>query len=354
MILHIFLYDKFDSDYIKRINTLYDQKGHLFFIYGKKIENNIPSIENCNNVVFSTEFPNLVSWMHYLIKEIKTADRVIIHSLMSRFVLLALFVCLRSCKSKYFWMIWGADLYNAYWNRNKSLIWRLRELIRKRVIKGIPAVGYIQADYEFLKKHYESGAKFHKVSYTYDFNDYPKLPKDKSVTNILLANSASKDCRYEEMIEKISSFKDIPSVRVYCVLSYPKDTPYINEVVKLGRECLGDSFIPLIDYMTYNEYTKFLSDIDIAIFNHDRQQALGNIASLAYYGKVIYINKQNGCKGYFEDMGVKLFDTDSFCEDALCIRLTPEEINHNKRSIEFFYSDEQFKKRWDAVFYSEW
>ena len=41
--------------------------------------------------------------------------------------------------------------------------------------------------------------------------------------------------------------------------------------------------LPLSDYL------KILGKIDIAIFNHERQQAVGNITSLLGLGKKVYI-----------------------------------------------------------------
>lgn len=42
---------------------------------------------------------------------------------------------------------------------------------------------------------------------------------------------------------------------------------------------------PIVDFMDFNEYINFLSTIDIAIFNHKRQQGMGNIITLLGMGK---------------------------------------------------------------------
>ena len=39
-------------------------------------------------------------------------------------------------------------------------------------------------------------------------------------------------------------------------------------------------FKPLVDFMPFDEYLNLLAKVDIAIFNHKRQQAMGNTTIL--------------------------------------------------------------------------
>lgn len=349
MILHLIAYEKFTEDYIKRINALFGEKNHLFLVFGEKPEADIKSV-HADNVIYSLDFSNKFKCAYFMVKKILSSDKVIIHALFLSNLYLRLLLMLQPIAGdKFFWNIWGYDLYNAYWNRNKEVE---REKLRIKFIKKLKAVGYIPGDFDFLKKHYETSAKFYLASYSYDFftPEVDETSEDNNTINILLGNSATEECQYEEAIDLLSHFSNKP-IKVKCVLSYPKENEkYRDKIVKYGHEKLGDKFVPLIGFMTYEKYTELLSGIDIAIFNHNRQQALGNIASLLYLGKRVYINPANGCKGYFEQMGAKVFSTEDLVETAIC-KYDPKELkNINRKAIDEFFSDQQFKERWRKIF----
>jgi len=152
------------------------------------------------------------------------------------------------------------------------------------------------------------------------------------------------------MIERLDFCKN-NDIKIYCVLSYPENNKvYRESVIKHGINVFGVKFIPLIDFMTFEKYIEMLSVIDIAIFNHNRQQALGNIANLLYLGKRVYINPSNGCKGYFEKMGAKVFSTDSLTKMDICKIDSKELKDTNRKAIDEFFSDQQFKERWRKIF----
>lgn len=353
MILHLIAYEKFTEDYIKRINALFDEHNHLFLVFGEKPEEDIKSVD-ASNVVYSVDFANKMKCASFLVKKILKSDKVILHALFFSDLYLKLLLLLQPIAGhKYFWNIWGYDLYNAYWDRKK---FAKREKLRINFIKNLRAVGYIQGDYDYLKEHYETKAKFYLASYSYDFftPEMEVSDEDKKTINILLGNSATEECRYEEAIDLLTKYSKEP-IKVKCVLSYPKENQdYRDKIIKYGKEKLGDKFVPLTDFMPFEKYTELLSGIDIAIFNHNRQQALGNIASLLYLGKRVYINSENACKGYFENIGAKVFSTEDLCEEDICKKDSEEYKEINRKAIDEFFSDKQFKERWRKIFMSKY
>ena len=59
--------------------------------------------------------------------------------------------------------------------------------------------------------------------------------------------------------------------------------------------------------MNTHEYQEFLKSIDIAIFNHERQQAFGNIITLLGYGKKVFLNPKSTLVDVFKEFGIKTF-----------------------------------------------
>lgn len=352
MILHIFPYEKFTQDYIKKINQMFQNDDHVFLIYGDKADNEIKDI-NAENIIYEPK-NHFVRYIK-LYKLIKKSSKVIFHSLFfgtDNFLFYTILGFKNRCK--YFWNIWGGDLYNEYWHRNDNIKTKIRNVIKIIFIGNLKAVGYIKSDYDFLMKHYRSDAKFYLDSYAYELF-IPKNVKNgnsKSV-KILLGNSATEECRYLESIDFLSFCKN-ENVIVYCILSYPKNkvsSEYRGKVIKYGKNIFGEKFVPIIDYMSYEKYSKLLNNIDIAIFNHNRQQALGNIASLLYLGKRVYISKENGCKEYFENIGAKVFSLECLTRSDISKKDTTNIAKINRKALDAFFSDTNFKNMWGKIFY---
>lgn len=354
MILHIFPYEKFTYDYITKINKMFDKSKHVFWVYGELGSDVIKSVE-ADNVIFSKNFHSNYKELVNLLINIVKADKVIFHSMFFKQGYFLLLSCLVPfCVKKFFWIIWGADLYNAYWERDLSFKRRIKECCRRYIIRHIPHVGYIPGDYFYLKKKYKTNADFYLASYAYDFfiPQRSEEKKDSEVINILLGNSATRECCYCEMLEQLSQYKNLP-IHVFCVLSYPSEDVYRNEVTELGYSLLGEKFEPLVEFLPYEKYISLLNGIDIAIFNHNRQQALGNIASLLHLGKRVYINPQNACKSYFEEMGAIVFSTEDISSQTFVKEDTENMKSNNRKVIEKFFSDEKFADRWRAIFESK-
>ncbi len=68
---------------------------------------------------------------------------------------------------------------------------------------------------------------------------------------------------------------------------------YKQEIINIGDKLFSNQFYPIIELMEYNDYLSFLNSVDIAIFNHNRQQAVGNIILLLSMGKTIYLSEEN-------------------------------------------------------------
>ncbi len=350
-ILHIFPYEKFTFDYITKIERCFDPSAHSFYIYGKKQSD---AIKECREGISKLYFVETVGVGEAvkLIKGFSNYDKIILHSLFIPPMLLIAFSCIiKNISSKVFWVIWGADLYDTYWSKDKNVMHKIRELFRKHFIKYVKAVGYIPSDYAYLKKCYETDAKFYLASYSYDFFDIPEKSKEDDTINILVGNSATESCQHTEAIDLISSL-GLKNVKLWCVLSYPHNKSYIEKVALYGKETFGDRFIPLVDFMPYENYMEMLSNIDIAIFNNNRQQALGNIAGLLFYGKTVFVNPKNGCLDYFKQMGATIFSTEEFSKE-LVTKLHYGIKEKNQRIILKFFSDNCFAERWRKIFESE-
>ncbi|POT59586.1 hypothetical protein C3432_02360 [Citrobacter amalonaticus] len=110
--------------------------------------------------------------------------------------------------------------------------------------------------------------------------------------NILVGNSATPENNHIEAFEFIQSNIDWQFRKIYCPLSYG-DLAYAKKIKDIGVAFFGENFIPLMTFLDKKEYNEILSSCELLIFNHIRQQALGNIIAGLAMEKFILLNKKN-------------------------------------------------------------
>ena len=308
-ILHLGPCDKFIPPFIEFIKDNFDFNDHLFLLTNSMSEN---EVVNHSNVKLSGK-GKLLKVKHYalVIKEMNQADKIILHSLFDHKVIQILFFSpwlLKKC----YWVMWGADLYSYQMGRrNKS--WYKKELFRRPVIKNMGhLVTYIKGDVELAREWYGAKGEYHEclmyLSNTYKVLDVPSIQSD--TINIQIGNSADPSNNHFEILDKLLPFKD-QNIKMYAPLSYG-DQIHANKVIAKGKELFGDKFIALADFMPFEQYLQFLGSIDIAIFNHKRQQAMGNTITLLGLGKTVFIRSDTTQWQLFKDKNIEVLNTLNF------------------------------------------
>jgi dTDP-N-acetylfucosamine:lipid II N-acetylfucosaminyltransferase len=254
------------------------------------------------------------------------------------------------------WVLWGSDLY-FYKDHQAKAIYKVYEMLRKRIIRKIPYIAcFIRGDFELARKVYKTNAEYHYICYPLP-TDFELLERIRHIDNpgqtikILIGNSAAKTNNHQEVFRLLSSLKDL-NIEVICPLSYGDEEDYKNEVIKDGKLIFGNKFIPLLEIIPVVEYSRFLLSIDLAIMNHKRQQALGNILSLLFLGKKVFLQKDTTSFMYLSELGIKIFNVDDIKNsDYEKLVNFPEDYkinNYNKIKNEF--SVENYKRMWEPIF----
>lgn len=347
-VLHIIHNDKFIPHFIAFMEQEYkDFERHIFFVFNGQDKYAIPDY---NNVIFASGIGSIKKYLK-LIKLIKKSDKVVIHFLQSMNLILFLNL-FSSCLKKCCWVLWGIDLYRRE-QGEKNLKWHIRELLRKRVIKNLGAITTtVPGDFNLVQKWYGTGAVYYEnLMYPSHLNRDIGMNtiRDTSVLNVQIGNSASPTNNHKEIIDKLSR-DSATDFKIYCPLSYGNEL-YKSEIIEYGYSKLGEKFVPMTEFIGFDEYTAYLNKIDIAIMNHDRQQAMGNIIALLGMGKKVYIRGDITPWHYFEEKGIKLFDS----QDHIELKpIEPEVALDNISRVEQFFTKEKLKENWDAVFESPW
>lgn len=352
MILHLFPAEKFTTDYINRIQYLFDSTDHLFIIYGKiKREYRLDEITHKEQVIQSQTLYELGRVFEDLVK---LSQKVICHSLFLKLVdLILLNKVISKNNASLVWNIWGKDLYEDY-DRSKTVKAFLlvkpivKEAVRKSLIHKMD-IFITTGDYEVLQERYKlkPTSQVMGAQYTYNLLEQIEIYKNEKI-NVMVGHSATDTCRHIETFQMLKPYSG--KIKVICPLSYPDDKRYIDMVTKIGREIFGDDFIPLTSFMKYEEYVKFLNTVDIGVFNNSRQQGMGNITNLLYLGKKVYLSQDNTIRKSYHKPEYNIFDCEEIQSDDFLILLTEDELKNNRNKIIYKFSDENFKKEWGRVF----
>ncbi len=349
MILHIANLDKFIPPFIKFVNENFDGKGHLFFVLGNNKKYPIPQQ---NNLKISK--PTLIGAVkHYarVFRDIQRAEKVILHGLFDVRLIILLSLMpwvLKKC----YWVIWGGDLY--FYQRPKLRKRdKVKEMFRAFVIKRMGyLVTYIPGDVALAREWYGAKGEYREclmyLSNTVDkqfiANEFEQKEPVNEAINIIVGNSADPSNNHIEVLTKLADYKN-DDIRLLVPLSYG-DKKHAEKVISYGKNQFEDKFHPLTDFMPLDDYQKILCSADIAIFNHKRQQAMGNTINLLGMGKTVYIRKGVSQLKFLESLGIELRKLDDF--DLTC--LPKESQKNNQKIVQQYFSEKQLLRHWNTIF----
>jgi hypothetical protein len=347
-IIHIISADKFTPPYIEFINNYFELKEHFFIIYGeftKKFD--LPE----NAFMLKRDISSGIK----LEKLLHSSDKIIIHGLFvsERFLVLLIihYYLLKKC----YWVIWGADLY-FHITKKDSYKLKIREYLLKSIIpKFTGIITHIKGDYELSQKWYGAKGRYY-YCFMYLSNVFlPEYLERKEIVKeskkqviIQVGNSADPTNNHIEIFNKLENLKN-EDIKIICPLSYGS-RKYAEEVVLAGKSIFGNKFQPLLDFMEYKDYLKILQSIDVAIFNHKRQQAVGNITTLLGLGKKVFIREDITTWNFAKELKLRVYSIQSIGKESIFEALQEETRNENMIIIKDMFSLERLKKDCSEIF----
>lgn len=340
-ILHISGCDKFIPPFVEFIKEHFDFKQHEFLLTGGMAED---KLIKANNVHLAKK-GKLARLRHYFKVLIKMhqADKVILHGLFDIYLVIILFFTpwlLKKC----YWVMWGGDLY-SYKLAKRNWNWKVREFFRRSVIKKMGyLVTYIKGDVQLAREWYGAKGEYCEcIMYASNVYSEYKIPARRSKTiNILVGNSADPSNNHIEVLNKLLPYKN-ENICIYVPLSYGNQM-HAQSVVNKGKGLFAKKFKPLTEFMPFDEYLKVLAEVDVAIFNHKRQQAMGNTITLLGLGKTVYIRSNTSQWKLFNDKSIVVGDVDKMnLFDNL-------KVDNNLNIVKEYFSMENLIQQYNQLF----
>ena len=347
-IVHIMPIEKFTQPYIQFINENFDKDKHFFILYG--------DFNGVSNLPQNTLIVNKsISFLLMLERLLHSAKQVILHSLFISETLLVFFRVHSYILKKCYWTVWGADLYFHLYKQN-SFKDKLREGIYRSIIPRLGGViTHVQGDYELAKKWYGAKGGYHYCfmylsnAFNTEFYDYnTSVKEDDQSTTILIGNSADPSNNHLEILQKLENLKDA-SIKLVCPLSYGSRS-YANKVIETGNNMFGEKFVPLLEFFSLETYNKVLRKVDVAIFNHQRQQGLGNIINLLGLGKKVFIRGDITTWDFAVDHELIVYNTSELTKENILSKIPDDVRNNNQSKIKSKFSLDKLNKDWEKIF----
>lgn len=332
----------------------------------------------------------------YIKKAFEEADRIVFHSFQPDNKWLLLCYLLREHMNKAVWIMWGIDLYN-YKEKGNSLSTKVKnqmgETLRKmmrypvaisetdmavynKTFGSYPVMctaypfmdtRFAQMDYfseqmkrkkEKYKEEIESGEREEDESLLITKSGFAPDVYDGRF-RILVGHNAYPFNNHAESIDLLERFfqqKGSEKVEVCMPLSYGKtklsqNVGYVNAIKQYAAVWKIPYHVSFLDKLVNaNSYTKYLSTIDVGVFNAERQNGLGNILQLLYMGKKIYMSKKNPLFEFLTSKGFHIHDVEELKTITLEELLEPETEDIPKQWIKDYRSIESVAKSWDVLF----
>lgn len=360
-ILHLFPVDMehIYKHYIRFINTHFDADAHVFLLVGQGasgiLEKTIPkAIRRYDNITLynyddSKDRTELFS-------RIDQGCLTLCHSLYYPVRMLVQLLLKPSRMRRLVWVSWGRDM-TSWSSSGGSLRHRIGFYFRCRVPYF---VAIFEPDLATFQQIYRSGARAFLAGYPVTI--YSGLENLKDVVpslsskieqdlpiNVMIGHSSTDELRHLDVIRDLAHLKD-QNLRFYFPLTYG-DSAYGDNVSGVATDVFGEKAICMRNSMPLVDYLNFLASVDIAIFNTERQIALGNIHPLLYMGKTIYLPHESVLSKHYRSHSVPIADYESIATSSYDTFVKLGDVSKSRAYVEKYELDmDRFISCWSDVF----
>lgn len=352
-IVQIMPKEKFTNGFIAFTRDAFPDSDIHFIVYGDDDAIGYRPISDARSVSISSK--KLINHDVACRGLLKNADAIIINWVDSQ-VLYRVFPFI----DKTYLFFWGGDLYPFLLRPSRDVAKYLikRSIMRRAIARAAGILTLVPSDLDQVELLSKQHGSWHKVmmvggtrAQVSELENQKRAPKRRQGTlRILLGNSATATNRHREAIAALSKFKN-EDIAVYCPLSYG-DAAYGDQIAELGRQQLGNKFIPLRDFIDAEKYDELLSTMDIGVFNHLRQQGLGNINRLMSNGAKVYVSRESVIWRDFKSEGRAFFATETIRDQTFeeFQEWDPESAAKNMRLLDPHVQFERGVALWEKTY----
>jgi dTDP-N-acetylfucosamine:lipid II N-acetylfucosaminyltransferase len=281
------------------------------------------------------------------------------------------------------WLSWGHDVYEAVPSLQRrlyspatlkhlkrrwpahSLLWHARLLLESSLNRlglwckpdyvfyrdAIKAITFcapvFPTEERLIRKHCGFEGQFLRFTYGFHDQDDAVVPMGDR-QNILVGNSATATCNHVDAFKILRNLR-LGDRKVIVPLSYG-DANYRELVARTGKNLLGDSFMPIFDFLPLARYSALIRTCGTLILNHRRQQAGGNILMGLWNGAKIYLTEENPAYSHLRSLGAHLFSFDrELNQMSIQQPLADSVVERNRSVVRQYYGREAVIRRGEKL-----
>ena len=370
--IHFVIDDKFINDSYRCFQNAGLTENIFYYICEKKYTLNYINKEAISVITQKDAKQILLSLTHN--------ETIVLHSLYSLPAKLSKYI---HPQNKVIWYAWGFDLYSNDYPLKPLIRLAIKKLhpithqalngalflnnIVKRIkyylsinsqsskndyIHLISRVnffaGVFPCEYDLLREQY-SFFTAQRIKHDYihpeEFSEKDiNKPQSEAGRNILLGNSASYLCNHLDLLHDLYQKVKSRDFLIYCPLSYGGNKYYNNKVIREGRKLFGDKFIPLMDFLPFDEYTKIIQSCGNVILGYERQAATCNCLTALWNGLKLFVPKSSmNFKEYKEIEGLCIYSIEDDLNDITLKSHLNYSIVEERKKISKTYSYDRWK-----------
>ncbi len=302
---------------------------------------------------------------HFIKNTLKKYDYVFIHSLFlarSTKVFVGLFN--PRLLKKIVWVTWGYDLYLSKDSGLKGQLSYWASLLTRFVFENKVShfVGIHPVDLKSYNQIIGGCAALYCAPYRFNTNkeanqfliDYKSFPISEKMSKgepftIQIGHRAVSDLNHIRLLDKLSVYKD-ENIRIFLPLSYG-DFKYARKVEDYARSIFEGKVVVQSSMVPIDEYRRMLSSVDILAIDCKRQIALGNIHTMFYMQKKVFLPHDSLLSEYYKENGVLVYDIENLGKMSFKELTSDDDLSAERKYIESFESKSSIEL-WEQVFKS--
>lgn len=347
-------------DMINKNEDYFNSKDHLFLVEYNDIFEKYKKYSNVK-VVPKIMTKNFRKFLEFSNK----ADYIFLHQNWFYDYIRLIFTPIK-IRKKYIWCVWGHDLYTNL-GKSRGVKENIKLLARKigdtminyeaKYYKGI-GIGF-KYDALEIKKRFRNKTKIFMCPYPIGIKleEIDSILAEKKISNgeknkpkkIMIAHSAHEYLHHKEMLDKLSIYKD-ENIIISLPLVYG-NSEYAKDIEKYAKRIFEKKVQVIKKRMNTKDYLRYITTVDVAIFDQVHQSGLGNLYYLLYMGKKLYLNKEGILKLAFLLEGSYIQTT-----DRLGLETYEKFIEENQRQerakayAEFIMNERNQLDMWKSTF----
>ncbi len=314
---------KFVSNLVRLINNNLCREEHLFVAIDEKMYSGLSKWENVE--FYHPPCLRKASVVPYCLRK---GQWVILHEMRKEVLLLKP----RDLK-RIIWRTWGSDAqYRSIKGEPvQNLIKKILTPVKTHTVQSFYAVGTSNTVDEIDIRQAVGDVKTFRLTYTSSdvdtLREMVKHVAHKGTTiNIMVGHRGSEEDNHIHILESLRKFQE-EDISIHLILSYG-DPKYIESVEKYVHRYWPEKLIIHKEFMKFEDYVIFLSQIDIAIFDGIGSYALDNIQWMIEMEKTIVLNRYGVIKKAFDENAVPYVCSD--CLTAMSLEELTEKRDFSK------------------------